>query len=181
MVPWEYTDQYVRLRNACNTPILTGEDIYSKEGFKDLFEHKAIAICHPDLATSGGLLETKKIGDLAMEHGVSMALHMAGSPVLLFASVHCAAATENFLVMEHHSVDDKWYDPLVNGVPKPIVQNGFVTVPDTPGLGFELNEEEVKRHLKDEKFFEPTPEWDNERSWDRLWSFQGKDKVKRAV
>jgi L-alanine-DL-glutamate epimerase-like enolase superfamily enzyme len=103
-----------------------------------------------------------------------MALHMAGSPVLLFASVHCAAATENFLVMEHHSVDDEWYDPLVDGVAKPIVEKGFISVPDTPGLGFELNEQEVKRHLKDEKFFEPTPEWDNERSWDRLWSYRGK-------
>jgi L-alanine-DL-glutamate epimerase-like enolase superfamily enzyme len=181
MVPWEYTDQYIRLRNACKTPILTGEDIFLKEGFKDLFEQKAIAICHPDLATSGGLLETKKIGDLAMEHGVSMALHMAGSPVLLYASVHCAAATENFLVMEHHSVDDEWYDMLVDGVPKPIVQKGFIKVPDAPGLGFELNEEEVKRHPKDEKYFEPTPEWDNERSWDRLWSFRGKDKVSKEV
>ena len=119
MVPWQYTDQYVRLKNSCTTPILTGEDIYLKEGFKDLFEKKAIAICHPDLATSGGLLETKKIGDLAMEHGIGMALHMAGHPVTLFASVHCAAATENFLVMEHHNVDDAWYDQLVTGVPKP--------------------------------------------------------------
>ena len=108
-----------------------------------------------------------------------MAMHMAGSPVTLFASVHCAAATENFLVMEHHSVDDEWYDPLVDGVAKPIVQDGFITVPDTPGLGFELNEEEFKRHLKsDEKFFGPTPEWDEERSWDRLWSFRGKGKIK---
>ncbi len=56
-----------------------------------------------------------------MEHGISMALHMAGNPVTLFASVHCAAATENFLVMEHHNVDDEWYDQLVTGVPKPIM------------------------------------------------------------
>ena len=55
-----------RLKNSCTTPILTGEDIYLKEGFMDLFEKQAIAICHPDIATSGGLLETKKIGDLAM-------------------------------------------------------------------------------------------------------------------
>ena len=95
MVPWFYTDQYVRLKNACKTPVLTGEDIYLKEDFVRLFEAKAISICHPDLATSGGLLETKKIGDRAMEHGIGMAMHMAGSPVLLFASVHCAAATEN--------------------------------------------------------------------------------------
>ena len=171
MVPWQYTDQYVRLKHACKTPILTGEDIYLKEGFLPLFEKQAIAICHPDIATSGGLLETKKIGDLAMEHGISMALHMAGSPVTMFSSVHCAAATENFLVMEHHNVDDAWYDDLVTGVPKPLVKDGFIAVPDGPGLGIELNEAEVRRHLKTgEQYFAPTPEWNDERSWDRTWS-----------
>lgn len=171
MVPWQLTDQYVRLRDSCNTPILTGEDIYLKEGFMDLFEKKAIAICHPDPATAGGLLETKKIGDLAMEHGISMALHMAGSPITLFASVHAAAATENFLVCEHHAVDDDWFDDLVTGVEKPIINNGYVTVPDGPGLGIELDEKEVKRHLKGkDKYFEPTDEWNDESSWDRLWS-----------
>ncbi len=173
MVPWQYTDQYVRLKAACRTPILTGEDIYLKEGFRDLFEQKAISICHPDLATSGGLLETKKIGDLAMEHGISMAMHMAGSPVTLFASVHCAAATENFLVMEHHNVDDAWYDAVVKGVPKPLMgPDGCVVVPDGPGLGIELDEEAIRSQLKDpaKEYFAPTPEWDHERAWDRLWS-----------
>lgn len=171
MVPWQYTDQYVRLKNACKTPILTGEDIYLKESFLPLFEKQAISICQPDIATSGGLLETKKIGDLAMEHGIAMALHMAGSPVTMFSSVHCAAATENFLVMEHHNVDDAWYDGLITGVPKPLVKDGFISVPDGPGLGIELNEPEVRRHLKaEEQYFAPTPEWNEERSWDRTWS-----------
>jgi L-alanine-DL-glutamate epimerase-like enolase superfamily enzyme len=174
MVPWQYTDQYVRLKNSCRTPILTGEDIYLKEGFKDLFEKQAVAICQPDLATAGGLLETKKIGDLAMEHGISMALHMAGNPITLFSSVHCAAATENFLVMEHHNVDDAWYDEIVTGVPKPLMdKDGFIPVPDGPGLGIDLNEEAVKRMLADphKDFFPPTDEWNGEKSWDRQWSF----------
>lgn len=177
MIPWEYTDDYVRLKNSCKTPILTGEDIYLKEGFIPLFEKKAISICHPDLATSGGLLETKKIGDLAMEHGISMAMHMAGSPVLLFASVHCAAATENFLVMECHDVDNPYYEDLVDGVAKPFVsKDGFVEVPNGPGLGLALNEEAVKESLRRQKrdpeklYFPPTEEWNNERSHDRQWS-----------
>jgi L-alanine-DL-glutamate epimerase-like enolase superfamily enzyme len=173
MIPWQYTDQYVRLKNSCTTPILTGEDIYLKEGFMKLFEKKAISICHPDLATSGGLLETKKIGDLAMENGIAMALHMAGNAVTLFSSVHCAAATENFLVMEHHNVDDAWYDEVVTGVPKPLMNaEGFIPVPNKPGLGIELNEDVIKSQLKDPatEYFPPTPEWDNERAWDRLWS-----------
>ncbi|MBI1923190.1 mandelate racemase/muconate lactonizing enzyme family protein, partial [Candidatus Poribacteria bacterium] len=112
MIPWQFTDQYVRLSNSCRTPICTGEDIYCKEEFLKLFEAKAIAICHPDIATSGGILETKKIGDLAQEHGIAMAMHMAGTPVCAMASVHCAAATENFLVLENHSVDVPWWNEM---------------------------------------------------------------------
>jgi L-alanine-DL-glutamate epimerase-like enolase superfamily enzyme len=180
MIPWDYTDDYVRLRNSCQTPILTGEDIYLKEGFLPLFEKKAISICHPDLATSGGLLETKRIGDLAMEHGIAMALHMAGSPVSLFASAHCAAATENFMVLEHHDADTAHYDDLVDGVPKPFLgKDGFVQVPDGPGLGITLNEEAVKEGLRrhgldpEKQFFPPTEEWNRERAHDRLWSWRG--------
>lgn len=177
LVPWDCVDDYVRIRDACQTPLLTGEDIYLKEGFLRLFEKKAIAICHPDLATSGGLLETKKIGDLAMEHGISMAMHMAGSPVLLFASVHCAAATENFLVLEHHDVDTGHYDDLIEGVPKPLVDaKGMVPVPNGPGLGITLNEEAVKAAIRrggldpEKVYFPPTDAWNGERSHDRLWS-----------
>lgn len=172
MVPWQFTDQYVRLSNACATPICTGEDIYCKEEFKTLFEAKAISICHPDIATSGGILETKKIGDLAQEHGIAMALHMAGTPVCAMASIHCAAATENFLVLENHSVDDPEWNDLVTGLPNPIIQDGFMEVPDTPGLGIELNPEAIKRNLhpNESAYFAPTTEWDEERSHDRLWS-----------
>ena len=76
-----------------------------KGGFKPLIDAHAVDIIHPDLGTSGGLLETKRIGDYAEEAGVAMAMHMAGSPVCFMANVHCAAATQNFLALEHHSVD----------------------------------------------------------------------------
>lgn len=172
MIPWQFTDQYVRLSNSCETPICTGEDIYLKEGFMDLFKARAIAVCHPDIASSGGILETKKIGDLAQEYGIAMAMHMAGSPVTCMASVHCAAATENFLVLENHSVDTPWWNEMVTGLPNPIIQNGYIDVPESPGLGIDLNEEVIKAHLdpKDPGYFEPTTEWDKEWSHDRLWS-----------
>lgn len=172
MIPWQFTDQYVRLSNSCSTPICTGEDIYCKEGFKDLFEARAIAVCHPDLATSGGILETKKIGDLAQEHGVAMAMHIAGSPISFISSVHCAAATENFLVLENHSVDVPWWNELFTGLPNPVIQNGYTEVPEGPGLGIDLNEDVIKEHLdpNDPGYFEPTTEWDKERAHDRLWS-----------
>ena len=82
-----------------------------------------------------------------MELGVPMAMHFAGTPVSCMANVHCAAATENFLVMENHSVDVPWWSDLVEGIEKPIVNKGFITVPDKPGLGITLNEEVVKQHL----------------------------------
>ncbi len=173
MLPWQLTQQYIRLSQAVDTPLCTGEDIYLKEGFAPLFSARAISIAHPDLASSGGILETKKIGDLAQEHGIAMAMHMAGSPVAALASVHCAAATENFLVLENHSVDVPAWNDLVLGLPQPLIRSGHVDVPETPGLGFaELNEAVVQEHLdpRDPGYFEPTEAWNDERSHDRLWS-----------
>jgi L-alanine-DL-glutamate epimerase-like enolase superfamily enzyme len=172
MIPWQFPDQHRRLTDSCSTPICTGEDIYLREGFAPLIESHAVSVIHPDLATAGGIMETKKIGDYAQEHGIAMALHMAASPVATMASVHAAAATENFLALEIHSVGIPWWDQLVTGLPDPIVQNGFIRVPETPGLGVELNEEMVKAHLDPARpgYFEPTSEWDQVRSHDRLWS-----------
>ena len=174
MVPWFDVVNNKKLSDALETPIATGEDIYClKDGFKPLLDARAVDIIHPDIGTSGGLLETKKIGDYAEENHVAMALHMAGSPVCLMASVHCAAATQNFLAVEHHSVDVPYYNNLVRMTgSRPMIENGFANVPlDSPGLGIELNEEECKKHLaKGSGWFEPTPEWDQKRSHDRLWS-----------
>jgi L-alanine-DL-glutamate epimerase-like enolase superfamily enzyme len=175
MVPWFYTDQWKTVSDALETPTCTGEDIYMlKDGFKPLLDAHAVDIIQPDLATAGGLLETKKIGDYAEECGVAMALHMAGSPVCFMANVHCAAATQNFLALEHHSVDVPWWGNLVKMTgTQPMITKGFANVPlDSPGLGIELNEEEVKKHLNSsgKGYFEPTPEWDQNISHDRPWS-----------
>ena len=105
LVPWQFTDTWVQIERALQTPVCTGEDIFGKEGFRPLLEARGVNVIHPDLATSGGILETKKIGDLAQEQGISMALHMAGTPISTMASVHCAAATENFISLEHHFAD----------------------------------------------------------------------------
>jgi L-alanine-DL-glutamate epimerase-like enolase superfamily enzyme len=174
MVPWFYTDQWKIVSDAIETPTCTGEDIYMlKGGFKPLLDARAIDIIQPDLGTSGGLLETKRIGDYSEECGVAMAMHMAGSPVCFMANVHCAAATQNFLALEHHSVDTPWWSDLVKVIgSKPLIEKGFANVPlDAPGLGVELNEEECKKHLgKESGWFNPTPGWNAKRSHDRLWS-----------
>ena len=170
MVPWQYTDLWRQITAAVDIPTLTGEDIFLKEPFQELCRNHAVDMVHPDLATAGGILETRKIGDAAQEHGIPMVMHFAGTPVSCMANVHCAAATEGFLVMENHAVDIPWWGDLVSGVEKPIVNHGFVKVPEGPGLGITLNEEVVKEHLGSPGLFEPTPEWDQERAWDRLWS-----------
>jgi L-alanine-DL-glutamate epimerase-like enolase superfamily enzyme len=170
MIPWEHTDLWKQITAAIDVPTLTGEDIFLKEPFEELCRSHAVDIIHPDLASSGGILETKKIGDMAEEYGVPMAMHFAGTPVSGMANVHCAAATQNFLALENHSVDVPWWDDMVEGIEKPILDRGFIRVPQGPGLGITLNDEVVKQHLLDGQYFEPTPEWDKERSWDRLWS-----------
>ncbi len=171
VIPWMYTDLLRQIQDESPTPILTGEDMYLKEPFEVLCGAHAVGKIHPDLATSGGILETHKIGDMAWEHGVPMAMHYAGSPIGHMACVHCAAATENFLALECHALDVPWWDSLVEGVEKPIVNKGFTKVPDKPGLGVTLNEDEVRRHLKSGTgYFEPTTQWNEERSWDRIWS-----------
>jgi L-alanine-DL-glutamate epimerase-like enolase superfamily enzyme len=170
MIPWQYPDLLKKITDSVDIPILTGEDIYLKEPFIDLARNHVVDMVQPDLASSGGILETKKIGDACQEYGVPMAMHMAGSPICCMANVHCAAATENFLVMENHAVDLPWWNDLVDGCEKPIVNKGFITVPDKPGLGITLNEEVVKQHLAEPGYFEPTPQWNVDRTNDRLWS-----------
>ena len=171
VIPWQYTDMLKHITDNSPTPILTGEDIYLKEDFINLCEKHAVSKIHPDISTSGGILETHKIGEAAMELGVPMAMHYAGTPVGALASVHCAAATENFLACENHSLDVPWWQDMVEGIEKPIINKGFIKVPDRPGLGITLNEEVVRQHLlPGTGYFEPTTQWDHERSWDRLWS-----------
>ena len=173
VVSWEYTEQWKRLTDALETPTLTGEDIYLLKYFKPLIDERAVDIVHPDLASSGGLLETKRIGDYAEEYGIAMAMHQAGTPVSFMANVHCAAATQNFLALEHHSVDIPWWESLVKTTDgKKMITKGFSDVPLSPGLGIELNEEVLKQHLhpSDKNYFAPTPEWDAKRSHDRIFS-----------
>ena len=186
MIPWQYTNQWKQLKNSVDTPVCTGEDIYLLEGFKPLIDNEAVSIIHPDLATSGGILETKKIGDYAQEKGIPMALHQAGSPIVAMANVHCAAATEGFIALEMHSVDNPWWDDLVNFETQKIINNGFVKVPESPGLGITLNEDAVEKHLNvnpggwagqgksmdiyPKGAFESTEEWDKLDSHDRTWS-----------
>jgi gluconate/galactonate dehydratase len=173
MVPWIYPDQLARLKHATTIPVCTGEDIYLLENFKKVIDKDAVSIIHPDILTCGGALELKKIADYADDNGVAVAVHMAESPIACMAAVHTAAAMHNNLAVEFHSVDCPWWGDIVTGLNKPIIENGFITVPDKPGLGIDdLCDEVISEHINpaDPGVWEPTDMWDKEFSNDRIWS-----------
>ncbi|MBW7453526.1 mandelate racemase/muconate lactonizing enzyme family protein, partial [Paenibacillus sepulcri] len=175
MIPWQYTEQYAKLSRAVTTPICTGEDIYLKENFRPLLQAGGVSVIHPDVLTTGGILETKKIGDMAQDYGVAMAIHMAESPIACLAAAHVAAATENFLALEYHSCEVEWWDDIIisSRLPKKLVQNGFITMTDAPGLGIDdLNDDVLAEHLHPDikGLWEPTDNWNKFYSNDRLWS-----------
>jgi L-alanine-DL-glutamate epimerase-like enolase superfamily enzyme len=172
LIPWFYVDQWKQITESTTTPTVTGEDIYRLEGgFKELIDEHAVDIVHPDPNTAGGILETKRIGDYAAKNGIGFMHHHAAGPVSFLGCVHSAAATEHFMWLEHHAVDSEDWEDLVTGIDKPIVEDGFVTVPEQPGIGVELNEDLVEEYLvEDGELFAPTPEWNESNSWDRQWS-----------
>src|SRR5258708_29921424 len=125
VIPWTYTDFLKQISEQSPTPILTGEDIYLKEPFQVLCQNHAVSKIQPDLATAGGILETHKIGDMAEEYHMPTTLPFAGTPVCCMANVHCAASTQNFLALEHHSLDVPWWSSIAQeGAKTPIVNRG---------------------------------------------------------
>lgn len=170
LAPWQMTEHLAKFaRNSC-VPLCTGEDIYLAENFEPVLQ-AGVNVVHPDLLTIGGFGEMKKLGGLCEKYGVAIALHMAESPIGFMAAVHMAAALKDVLAVEFHSVDHpEWYD-LVK--PAIRIEDGFMAVPDTPGLGIEsLNEDLIAQFRKadcDEPWAD-TSAWDNEWANDRTWS-----------
>ena len=162
LINWQDWRGLKRIRDNTTTPVLTGENAFGLQGgFQDMIDEQAVDIIHPDPGTSGGAIETKRIADYAFKHKIRTAVHMAGGPINSMATVHMCATIDDFLAMENHAVDMPWWQDLVNGPEKPIVNQGYVKVPDTPGIGVELNEEVVKQHLREPGYFAPTPEYNN--------------------
>ena len=123
-------------------------------GFREAFEKGAFQIAAPDLQKTGGLLEGRKIADMADTYYVAIAPHCIASPVGTLASAHVAAAIPNFLALEWHGMSVPFWNDLVVGLDNPVIQGGYITVPTGPGLGVELNEEIARQHAKPgETFF----------------------------
>ena len=136
-------------------PIATGENLFLFEGFEEIIAQHALSVVTPDLQKVGGLAVAQTIASFADMHTMPIAPHNISSPVGTLASAHFCAAIPNFLALEFHASDVPFWNDLVDGFPKPIIQNGFITIPDGPGLGVTLNEEVARRYArKGEPFFE---------------------------
>lgn len=154
-VPPENVDVMRDIRESTVTPICAGENLYLRHGFRELLEKRAVDIVMPDLQKCGGLLEGRKIADMAHAYYTPFAPHCVVSPIGTMASCHVCAAVPNFLVLEWHWLPrlDLWRNFVREG---DIIEKGFITVPDRPGLGVEMNEEAARRaQVKDTPWFEP--------------------------
>lgn len=174
-MPWWDIEGNLRVTQAIQVPTLTGENIFLWEGFRELIEERAVDIIQPDLLTSGGMAETKRIADYAEDHQMPTVLHFAGSPIAFMANLHCAAAIPSFLALEHHALDLPFWKGLVTGLPEPLMEEGYVPVPEKPGLGVDLDYEGIEANLRFPGLFEPTEEWNSpklgfwqpDRRWDK--------------
>ena len=158
--PWWDIDAHKQVTDAILTPTAAGEELYLWDGFREMIEKRAVDIIHPDLLTSGGMAETKRISDYAERYAIPTALHFAGSPIAFMANLHTAAAISSFVALEHHGLDLPFWEGLVTGLPANYMQDGYVAVPETPGLGVDLNLEGIRENLREPSgLFDPTDAW----------------------
>jgi galactonate dehydratase len=146
-VPPENIDAMRDVRESTHTPICCGENLFLRYGFREVLEKRAVDIIMPDIQKCGGLLEARKIADMAHAYYVPIAPHCQASPIGTMASCHVLAAVPNCLVLEWHwghppDRTVQWKEFVKEGN---IIEKGFITVSEKPGIGVEMNEEAVKK------------------------------------
>ena len=150
--PFVNADVLREVTQSTTTPIHTGEQIYLRQNFKELFERKAIRVVGPDPADVGGIAELKWIAEYADLHGIMMAPHGTGNGLLGLAALVqvCATMPHNFIAFELPAGKPAWWHDIVDGLPDPLVKDGHITVWDAPGMGVTLNPERTRPHLAEE-------------------------------
>ncbi|MEZ5275106.1 MAG: mandelate racemase/muconate lactonizing enzyme family protein [Opitutaceae bacterium] len=145
-----------RIKEKSVVPILTGENLYHRQGFRQLIETQACDMVHIDAQKSGGLLEMKKIADWADLYSMPMICHNGATPVGTIASAHACRAIKSFVALEADTAEgDKAHWPDLIHHEGPLFRDGYLEVSDRPGLGIELNEDVCREHLADDRgFFE---------------------------
>jgi L-alanine-DL-glutamate epimerase-like enolase superfamily enzyme len=144
-VPPGNPEAMARVTHAVDVPISTGENLYTRDGFRRLIEIQGCDYVHIDIPKSGGLLESKRIHDLADNYYIATAAHNPASPVGTIASCHAAASMRDFRIHELAKYIDWWQDLVVHD--GPIFENGYYRIREKPGLGVELNTDVARAHL----------------------------------
>ena len=142
-VPQENIDALKLVSDGVTFPIATGERLLTRWGFREIFEKQAVAYIQPDVSHAGGITELKKIANMAEVYYMHVAPHCAIGPVAFSASLHVDAVVPNFLIQEQtdRAVDtglftEDW-----------LVEDGHITLPASPGLGFEIDPEIAEQTL----------------------------------
>lgn len=147
-VRWEWGNVDA-LRKVClqtETPICTGELLYGAQAHRELIETEACDLLEPDIPQSGGPIEIRRIAELGEMHHMSIAPHNMNSTITAIAAAHICATIPNFLALEYHSHNIPLWSEMLD-LKQPI-REGYITVPDGPGLGIALDEEVIARHLR---------------------------------
>lgn len=144
-LPPEHPEIMGILARSTTTPICTGENLYGVAGFLPLITSQGCAGVHLDIPKLGGLLEAKRISDLADLYYIWTAAHNPASPVGTAASAHAAASMRGFRVHELANWVDWWPDLVIRD--GPYWEDGYFTIQDKPGYGLEINPDVAKAHL----------------------------------
>ncbi|MBZ9822622.1 galactonate dehydratase [Mesorhizobium sp. CA4] len=136
-----------------STPIALGERLYSRWDFKSVFEEAVVDIIQPDLSHAGGITECRKIAAMAEAYDVAVAPHCPLGPIALAACLQLDAVSYNCFIQEqslgiHYNAGNDLLDYAAN---KDVFryQDGYVAIPDGPGLGVEIDEDYVKERARE--------------------------------
>ena len=130
-----------------NIPIATGERLYTRYGFRRVMEMHAADILQPDIGNTGGIMEAKKIAAMAETYSMRIQPHNCSSPVCTAASLQLDATIANFYIQELYPYRVPEHFAIVDHAPELDIKNGYMPIPNRPGLGVELVEGRVKRFL----------------------------------
>jgi len=160
----ENEEHFKEVAQAVAVPLATGERLYTRWQFKSIFQAGAIDIIQPDVALCGGILETRKIAAMAEAYDIAVAPHAPYGPIALAATLQVDSCTPNVFIQEqslgiHYN---KGFDLLDFVKNKEIFQykDGYVDLPQKPGLGLEMDEERVKE-ISQEGLIWTNPQWEN--------------------
>ena len=142
-VPHENLDAMAYVRSKIDIPVATGERLFTIFSFQQLLERGGADIVQPDMSHCGGMLEARKIAAIADSHYVAFAPHNPNGEVSYASSVQLAACVPNFMVLEHFPPEPWRFDVCTNPM---IIEDGWLEIPDRPGLGVEFNEEAALEH-----------------------------------